>query len=63
MTPDRVGDACVDAIHTNRAEILVAPRNQRLAVRMAGLFPELMQPLLRSSFVPPEAVAAQKSKR
>ena len=63
VTPPQVVDACVEAIHTNRAEILVAPRTQRLAVRMAGLFPELMQPVLRSSVVPPEAVAAQQRKR
>jgi short-subunit dehydrogenase len=63
VTPHQVVDACVEAIHTNRAEILVAPRTQRLGVRMAGLFPELMQPVLRSSVVPPEAVAAQQNKR
>ena len=63
VTPPQVADACVEAIHTNRAEILVAPRTQRLAVRVAGLFPELMQPVLRSSVVPPEAVAAQQRKR
>ena len=63
VTPPQVADACVEAIHTNRAEILVAPRTQRLAVRVAGLFPELMQPVLRSSVVPPVAVAAQQRKR
>ncbi len=63
VTPEQVSDACVDAIRKNRAEVLVAPANQRLGVRMAGLFPELMQPLLRSSVVPQEAVDAQKSKR
>ena len=36
---------------------------ERLGVRLAGLFPELMQPALRSSVVPPEAVAAQQSKK
>ena len=63
VSPDRVAAACVDAIHTNKAELLVAPVTQRLVVRMAGLFPELLQPVLRSSVVPPEAVAAQQSKR
>src|SRR3954469_19318980 len=62
-TPDQVAAACVSAIRKNRAEVLVAPPDQRLGVRLAGLFPELMQPALRSSVVPPEAVAAQKSKR
>jgi short-subunit dehydrogenase len=63
VAPERVAAACVEAIHTNKAELLVAPVTQRLVVRMAGLFPELLQPVLRSSVVPPEAVAAQKSKR
>jgi short-subunit dehydrogenase len=62
-TPDQVAEACVSAITKNRAEVLVAPPDQRLGVRLAGLFPELMQPALRSSVVPPEAVAAQKSKK
>jgi short-subunit dehydrogenase len=63
VAPDRVARACLEAITKNRAEILVAPVLQRLAAKMAGLFPELMQPVLRSSVVPPEAVAAQQSKR
>jgi short-subunit dehydrogenase len=63
VSPDRVAEACVEAVYTNKAELLVAPASQRLVVRMAGLFPELLQPVLRSSVVPPEAVAAQKSKR
>jgi short-subunit dehydrogenase len=61
--PDEVAGACVEAITKNRAEILVAPAPQRLAARLAGLFPELMQPVLRSSVVPPEAIVAQQSKR
>ena len=63
VRPEQVGDACVQAIRKNRAEILVAPPDQRIGVRLAGLLPELMQPALRSSVVPPEAVDAQKSKR
>jgi short-subunit dehydrogenase len=63
VTPEQVSDACVDAIRKNRAEVLVAPANQRLGVHLAGLFPQLMQRALRSSVVPPEAVDAQKSKR
>ena len=63
VSPDEVADACVQAITKNRAEILVAPLLQRLVARMTGVFPELMQPVLRSSVVPHEAVAAQKSKR
>ena len=63
VSPERVAAACVEAIHTNKGELLVAPLTQRLVVRMAGLFPELLQPVLRSSVVPPEAVAAQKVKR
>ena len=63
VTPTQVAGACVEAISKNRAEILVAPRVQRLVARMTGLFPELMQPVLRSSVVPPAAIVAQKSKR
>lgn len=63
VASDRVAAACVVAITKDRAEILVAPVAQRLAARMAGLVPELMQPVLRSSVVPLEAVAAQQSKR
>lgn len=62
VTPDQVSDACVEAITKNRAEILVAPALQRLAARVAVVFPQLLQPVLRSSIVPPEAVAAQKPK-
>jgi short-subunit dehydrogenase len=62
-SPEQVAEACVRAIRKNTAEILVAPVDQRLGVRLAGLFPELMQRPLRSSVVPPEAVAAQQSKR
>ena len=43
----------------NRAEIVVAPLLQRVVARMAGLFPELLQPALRFSAVPPEAAAAR----
>ncbi len=63
VSPARVADAVVRAITKNSAEILVAPPDQRFGVRLAGLFPELMQPALRSSVVPPEAVTAQESKR
>jgi short-subunit dehydrogenase len=63
VTPEQVGDACVEAIRRNRAEILVAPATQRLVARLAGVFPELLQPVLRSSVVPREAVEAQQSKR
>jgi short-subunit dehydrogenase len=63
VSPERVAAACVEVIRTNKAEVLVAPVTQRLVVHAAGLFPELLQPVLRSSVVPPEAVAAQKSKR
>ena len=63
VTPQQVADACVKAVTKNRAEILVAPVLQRVVARMTGLFPELMQPALRSSVVPHEAVTAQKHKR
>ena len=63
VSPTQVADACVEAITKNRAEILVAPLLQRLVARTTGVFPELMQPVLRSSVVPHAAVAAQKSKR
>ncbi len=62
-TPQQVADACVKAVTKNRAEILVAPVLQRVVARMTGLFPELLQPVLRSSVVPPEAVTAQQNKR
>ena len=63
VVPRQVADACIRAVTKDRGEILVAPRLQRLVARMTGLFPELMQPVLRSSVVPPQAVTAQKSKR
>jgi short-subunit dehydrogenase len=63
VSAERVAAACVEAIRTNKAELLVAPVTQRVVVRMAVLFPQLLQPVLRSSAVPPEAVAAQKYKR
>jgi short-subunit dehydrogenase len=63
VSPQQVADACVEAVTKNRAEILVAPMLQRLVARMTGVLPELMQPVLRSSVVPHDAVAAQKSKR
>jgi short-subunit dehydrogenase len=63
VAPEQVGDACVEAITRNRAEILVAPAGQRLVARLAGVFPELFQSVLRSSVVPVEAVVAQQSKR
>jgi short-subunit dehydrogenase len=62
VTPEQVADACLEAIRRNPAEILVAPAVQRLAARMAVVFPQLLQPVLRSSVVPPDAVAAQKTK-
>jgi short-subunit dehydrogenase len=63
VAPRQVADACVRAIVEDRAEILVAPALQRVVVRAAALFPELLQPVLRSSVVPEEAVHRQKSKR
>jgi len=63
VTPEQVADACVEALTRDRAEILVAPASQRLVTRLAGVFPELLQPVLRSSVVPPEAVLAQQAKR
>lgn len=61
VAPSQVADACVRAIREDRAEILVAPLMQRTVARMANLFPELLQPVLRSSAVPPEAIARQES--
>jgi short-subunit dehydrogenase len=62
VAPQQVAAACVRAIREDRAEILVAPALQRAVVRAATLFPELLQPVLRSSVVPEEAVDRQKSK-
>ena len=63
VAPGAVSRACLRAIIEDRAEILVAPATQRVAARLAGLFPGLMQPVLRSSVIPLEAVVAQQSKR
>jgi short-subunit dehydrogenase len=63
VTPEQVADACVRAIRGDRAEVLVAPLVQRVVTRLAGVFPEALQPVLRSSVVPEEAVRRQKSKR
>lgn len=40
-TPKKVGEAVVRAIRTNRNEITVAPRRQRLATRLGYRYPEV----------------------
>jgi short-subunit dehydrogenase len=62
-TPDRVAAACLRAIRENRAEVVVAPRMQRLVSVLALAFPERMQALVKSAVVPDAAIARQQSKR
>ncbi len=63
VSPEAVAAACVRAIREDRAELLVAPVVQRVVARITTVLPELMQPVLRSSVVPEEAVLRQRSRR
>lgn len=62
-TPEKVAEACVRAIRDDRAEIAVAPLEQRLFSRLALAFPNLTQRWLGQAAVPTEAVRRQASKR
>jgi short-subunit dehydrogenase len=62
-TPEQVAEACVRAIRENRAEVVVASPFQRLLGQLALVFPAQMQPLLRMSAVPREAIERQLPKR
>ena len=62
-TPEKVAEACLRAIREGRAEIAVAPIEQRLFSRFALAFPNLAQPFLGQGAVSPEAVRRQESKR
>jgi short-subunit dehydrogenase len=61
-TPDRVADAVARAIRQDRAEVLVAPIEQRLFSRLVLAFPGALQPFLGTGAVPQEAVERQRSK-
>ncbi|HEY3082299.1 MAG TPA: SDR family NAD(P)-dependent oxidoreductase [Chloroflexota bacterium] len=62
-TPELVAEACLRAIRDDRAELAVAPPEQRLVGRLALAFPDLVQPLLRSAAVPDAAIERQRAKR
>jgi short-subunit dehydrogenase len=62
-TPDRVAEACVRAIREDRAEVLVAPIEQRIFSRLALAFPGGLQRFLAAGAVPDEAVRRQEAKR
>ena len=62
-TPERVAEACVRAIRGDRAEVVVAPIEQRVFSRLVLAFPGLMQRFLGTAAVPEEVVERQRSKR
>jgi short-subunit dehydrogenase len=62
-TPQRVAEACVRAIRENKAEVTVAPIEQRLLSRLIVAFPELIEPFRKSAAVPSAAIERQRSKR
>lgn len=62
-TPQEVAEACVRAIRHDKAEVVVAPLSHRVVSQLALLFPERMQPFLRSAAVPEDAIERQRSKR
>lgn len=62
-TPDRVADACVRAIRENKAEVMVAPIEQRIFSRLVLAFPGGLQRFLAAGAVPDEAVRRQEAKR
>jgi short-subunit dehydrogenase len=62
-TPARVADACVRAIREDKAEVTVAPVEQRLISRLIVAFPELIEPFRKSAAVPSAAIERQRSKR
>jgi short-subunit dehydrogenase len=62
-TPERVAEACVKAIREDRAEVLVAPIEQRLFSRLVLAFPGAFGRFLAAGAVPAEAMRRQKAKR
>jgi short-subunit dehydrogenase len=62
-TPEKVAEAVVRAIRQDRAEIAVAPVEQRLFSRLVLAFPDFTEPLMGRAAVPAEAVRRQESKR
>jgi short-subunit dehydrogenase len=62
-TPERVAEACVRAIREDRAEVLVAPVEQRIFSRLVLAFPGAFQRFLGSAAVPDEAIRRQEAKR
>jgi short-subunit dehydrogenase len=62
-TPQRVAEACLRAIRENRAEVVVAPIEQRLFSRLVLAFPGGLQRFLATGAVPDEAVRRQEAKR
>jgi len=62
-TPDRVAEACVRAIRGDRAEVIVAPIEQRIFSRLVLAFPGGLQRFLAAGAVPDEAVRRQEAKR
>jgi short-subunit dehydrogenase len=62
-TPERVAEACLRAIRYDRAEIAVAPIEQRLVARLALAFPNRAGAVMRRSAVPSEAAESQRAKR
>jgi short-subunit dehydrogenase len=62
-TPERVAEACLRAIHQDRAEIMVAPIEQRVFSRLVLAFPGAFQRFLAAGAVPEEAVRRQEAKR
>jgi short-subunit dehydrogenase len=62
-TPDRVAEACVGAIREDRAEVMVAPIEQRIFSRLVLAFPGALQRFLAAGAVPDEAMRRQEAKR
>ena len=62
-TPERVAEACARAIRENRAEVMVAPFEQRFFSRLVLAFPGGLQRFLAAGAVPDEAVRRQEVKR
>jgi len=62
-TPERVAEACARAIREDRAEIMVAPVEQRIFSRLVLAFPGGLQRFLGAGAVPDEAVRRQEGKR
>jgi len=61
--PSAVADAVVRAILRRKAEIVVAPIEQRLFGRVVGALPEVMQAAAGAGALPEEAINSQARKR